>query len=44
MQLIWDEEEQDFIESWMFEEWFLNQANQPTPETLEKLKQFQFNG
>lgn len=44
MNIIWDEEEREFIESWAFEEWFKNQANRPSPETLEVIKQFEYHG
>lgn len=42
MKLIWDSEENQYIESWMFEEWFLNQLNRPSNQTLEQLKLFQW--
>lgn len=41
MKKVWCWETMSFIESWMFEEWYLNQANRPTLETLEIIKQFQ---
>lgn len=42
MTKVWDKETKEFIESWMFEEWFLNQDNNPTPETLQILKQLEY--
>lgn len=41
MKYIWDWLEMAWIEQWMFEEWFLNQANRPSSETLNIIKQFQ---